>query len=131
MANRVLLGAVAGSYKLLVSKPGSDVTLGLPNEQLAFSSDWPDAGKILQIGSIALASNGIVQMSVPFFSNLLNVVAMVKIGSVFWPMTTLSNVINNNASAGLRHDIQTVAFNGGQGSGSSSIVYYAIMENQF
>ncbi|RUU75714.1 hypothetical protein [Mesorhizobium sp. M7A.F.Ca.MR.362.00.0.0] len=130
MANRLVMGAVDGSYKLKVSKPGYDVMTALTNEQLAFSTDWDDAGKVLMTGSATLNGSGILQMTVPFFTERLNVMAMVKIGSVYWPMSTFGSNINQNASIGLRPDISTVAFFGGTGSGGC-VFYYAIMENQF
>lgn len=130
MANRVLLGAIGGSYKFMVSKPGFDVTAGLPNEQLAFSTDWPDAGKVLMTGSISMGSGGVLQMPIPFFTQYLTVIAMINVGGVFYPMSTFGSNINGNASIGLRGDLQSVAFNM-NGTGPGDIIYYAIMENQF
>lgn len=132
MANRLVLGAVDGSYKLKVSKPGYDVMTALQNKQLAFSTDWNEAGNIIAIGSVALSGDQ-VQMPFAGFSERLTVLAMCKVGTKFIPLNTLSCLMNgeawSNHRVGLRGDLDTIGFYL-QGAGSS-IVYYVVMENQF
>ncbi|QPC91454.1 hypothetical protein [Mesorhizobium sp. INR15] len=129
MANRVLLGAIGGSYKLKVSRPGFDVTTALPNEQLAFSSDWGDAGKVLMTGSVAMGASGVLQLVLPIFTARITVIAMISISGVFYPLSTFGNVIYADGSIGLRTDLSSIAFS--KNGSTGNIIYYVVMVNQF
>ncbi|OQM75602.1 hypothetical protein [Manganibacter manganicus] len=59
MANRVLLGNFNGDYKVRISRPGFDVMdANLNNNQLSFTSDSPEIGRIVQRGMINLVPAG-------------------------------------------------------------------------
>lgn len=59
MANRVVVGAFAGTYVLRVSRPGFDVLNGgLTPEQLVFDSRWSEAGNVFLRGSVVRANAG-------------------------------------------------------------------------
>lgn len=59
MANRVVVGAFAGTYVLRGSRPGFDVlNTGLTNNQLAFDSRWDEIGNVLQTGTFTVSGSG-------------------------------------------------------------------------
>ncbi|UVK46813.1 hypothetical protein BPNPMPFG_002523 [Mesorhizobium sp. AR07] len=138
MANRVLLGASGGSYKLLVSKPSYEVTSALTNQQLAFSSDWNETGNILQTGQVNMTSSQYVHLSVPSIWSLnLSVMAMTLKGGLFYPLNVLSCIMLGsdvgNHSVALQDRpgaVTSISFSLGS-SGAADIVYYAIIGNLF
>ncbi|TPJ51661.1 MULTISPECIES: hypothetical protein [unclassified Mesorhizobium] len=133
MSNRVLLGKIGANYKLLIAKPSYDVTTAVKNEQLAFSSDWNEAGNILQVGQINLTASNYVRLPLPFYNTSLSCLAMAKKGGLFYPLNVLRCIMltdETNHSVVLQSSYGSVTFSLGN-SGASDIVYYAIMGNQF